>query len=82
MQLPKIRLNYNKSYVVEGSSKEFIPDMSLEIFSKDNEMIAIYIFDSKFKIQISNKDEKANLFLFSWFTKTNKLWKFLMLNMK
>ena len=65
MQLPKIRLNYNKSYVVEGSSKEFIPDMSLEIFSKDNEMIAIYIFDSKFKIQISNKDEKANLFLFS-----------------
>ena len=59
MQLPKIRLNYNKSYVVEGSSKEFIPDMSLEIFSKDNEMIAIYIFDSKFKIQISNALEES-----------------------
>ena len=58
-QLPTIRVHYNKNYVVESYSKAFDPDISLEIFNGNNEMQAIYIFDSKFKAQISSVLEET-----------------------
>lgn len=48
---PKVRLFYNKNYVQPDSySKAYDPDISLEIFDKHNNIIAVYIFDSKFKV--------------------------------
>lgn len=58
-QLPTIRIHYNKNYVVESYSKAFDPDISLEIFNSNNEMQAIYIFDSKFKAQITSALEES-----------------------
>lgn len=58
-QLPTIRVHYNKNYVFESYSKAFDPDISLEIFNKNYKMLAIYIFDSKFKAQIRSGVEES-----------------------
>lgn len=51
--LPMARLHYNKNYVVESYSKAFDPDISLEIFDSQDNLRAMYVFDSKFKATIS-----------------------------
>jgi len=63
-QLPRIRIHYNKNYVSESYSKSFDPDISVEIFNMSDELYAIYVFDSKFKANISNymeEDEAGDL---------------------
>lgn len=55
--LPMVRVHYNKNYVVESYSKTFDPDISLEIFDSNDDLYAIYVFDSKFKVNISDDDE-------------------------
>ncbi|MGJ0847322.1 DUF2357 domain-containing protein [Tissierella praeacuta] len=51
---PTIKLNYNKNYNIPMSySKSYDPDISLEIINDFGEIIAIYIFDAKFKVNIS-----------------------------
>lgn len=53
---PTIKLNYNKRYDKTTSySKAYDPDISLEILNINEEIIAIYIFDAKFKANISTK---------------------------
>lgn len=52
-ELPKVRVHYNKNYVVESYSKSFDPDISLEIFDSHDILSAMYVFDSKFKATIS-----------------------------
>lgn len=53
--LPKVRVHYNKNYVVESYSKAFAPDISLEIFNSNDKLSAMYVFDSKFRATISEK---------------------------
>lgn len=48
--LPKVRIHYNKNYVAESYSKAYDPDISIEIFDSHDSLVAIYIFDSKFKV--------------------------------
>lgn len=48
--LPKVRIHYNKNYVAESYSKAYDPDISIEIFDSYDSLVAIYVFDSKFKI--------------------------------
>ncbi|MDD4703955.1 MAG: DUF2357 domain-containing protein [Bacteroidales bacterium] len=51
---PTIKLNYNKNYDNSISySKAYDPDISLEIINSNGEIIAIYLFDAKFKANIS-----------------------------
>jgi len=51
---PTVKLNYNKNYDESISySKAYDPDISLEILNTDGEIIAIYLFDAKFKANIS-----------------------------
>ena len=52
--LPKIRIHYNKNYTIESYSKAYDPDISLEIFDKNDRITAIYIFDAKFKAIAEN----------------------------
>ena len=62
--LPRIRIHYNKNYVSESYSKSFDPDISVEIFNLKDELYAIYVFDSKFKANISSymeEDEVGDL---------------------
>ena len=46
---PQIRIHYNIDYKQESYSKHFDPDISIEIFDKDDSLKSIYVFDSKFK---------------------------------
>lgn len=48
--LPKVRIHYNKNYVTESYSKAYDPDISIEIFDHSNSLSAIYVFDSKFRV--------------------------------
>ena len=54
--LPKVRIHYNKNYVAESYSKAYDPDISIEIFDSRDSLIAIYIFDSKFKVNFVGSD--------------------------
>ncbi len=51
--LPRVRLHYNKNYSggkrMESYSKDYDPDISLEIYNDSDEIEKIYMFDSKFK---------------------------------
>lgn len=51
--LPKVRLHYNKNYSggmsTESYSKDYDPDISLEIFGDSEIINKIYMFDAKFK---------------------------------
>lgn len=53
---PKVRLHYNKNYAgetpMESYSKNYDPDISLEIFDENDEIEKIYMFDSKFKASV------------------------------
>ncbi len=51
--LPMVRVHYNKNYIGESYSKSFDPDISLEIFDSNDALSAMYVFDSKFKANIS-----------------------------
>lgn len=54
--LPKVRIHYNKNYVSESYSKAYDPDISIEIFDSRDSLVAIYIFDSKFKVNFVGGD--------------------------
>ena len=61
-KLPKVRVHYNKNYVVESYSKSFAPDISLEIFDSYDILTAMYVFDSKFKatiLEIISEDDET-----------------------
>ena len=55
---PTIRIHYNKNYVSESYSKSFDPDIAIEIYNDNNEMVAIYVLDSKFKANIRSVIEE------------------------
>lgn len=55
---PTIRIHYNKNYVSESYSKSFDPDIAIEIYNDDNEMVAIYVLDSKFKANLRSVIEE------------------------
>ncbi len=46
---PQLRVHYNIDYVKECYSKHFDPDISLEIYDKNDELKYIYVFDAKFR---------------------------------
>lgn len=50
---PRIKVHYNKNYCDESYSKPYDPDISIEIYNARDELVAIYIFDAKFKIGFS-----------------------------
>ena len=58
--LPKVRIHYNKNYVEESYSKAYDPDIAIEIFNAADEIIAIYVFDSKFKVNFSGVTNDEN----------------------
>lgn len=56
--LPRTRLHYNKNYKPgESYSKSYDPDISLEIFDSSGEIDKIYLFDSKFKVNVFNDND-------------------------
>ena len=58
---PKVRLHYNKNYSPhdkQSYSNPYDPDISLEIYDNDK-LVAIYIFDAKFKLTLYNDDENS-----------------------
>lgn len=59
--LPKVRIHYNKNYVTESYSKAYDPDISLEIFDNQDNLTAIYVFDSKFKVNFAGVAAEENI---------------------
>lgn len=58
--LPKVRVHYNKNYVAESYSKAYDPDISIEIFDQSNSLSAIYVFDSKFRVNFLGSTIEEN----------------------
>lgn len=61
-ELPKVRIHYNKNYIVESYSKAFDPDISIEIYDTSDKLDSIYVFDSKFRVnihEISGEDDEV-----------------------
>ncbi|MCT7464888.1 DUF2357 domain-containing protein [Aliarcobacter cryaerophilus] len=58
-KLPKIKLHYNKSYSYPMSySKQFDPDISIEVLNSNDEIEEIFIFDAKFKVNLESSNKK------------------------
>lgn len=58
--LPKVRIHYNKNYVAESYSKAYDPDISLEIYDHRDSLSAIYVFDSKFRVNFLGSVSEGN----------------------
>ena len=59
-ELPKVRIHYNKNYVAESYSKAYDPDISIEIFDEQDQIVDIYIFDSKFRVNFTGVTTDEN----------------------
>ncbi len=58
-ELPKIKLHYNKSYSYPMSySKQFDPDISIEVLNSNDEIEEIFLFDAKFKVNLESNNKK------------------------